>query len=134
MAGPRRTTPRGDAAAPGHRRWAGSRRRHDGRGAAVIEEPITSPRNPRVAAARALRDRRRRDETGLTLVDGAREVWRAMQAGVELETVFVCPPLIHGPDGAAVLDALAALARTGRDVRLEGGPQAHERLACGGPS
>jgi RNA methyltransferase, TrmH family len=97
----------------------------------VIEEPITSSRNPRVAAARALRDRRRRDETGLTLVDGAREVWRAMQAGVELETVFVCPPLIHGPDGAAVLDALAARARTSRDVRLEVGPQAHERLAYG---
>jgi RNA methyltransferase, TrmH family len=97
----------------------------------VIDEPITSPRNPRVAAARALRDRRQRDETGLTLVDGARETWRAIQAGVELETVFVCPSLIHGPDGAAVLAALAARARTGRDVRLDVGPQAHERLAYG---
>ena len=97
----------------------------------MIDEPITSPRNPRVMAARALRDRGRRDETGLTLVDGARETWRAMQAGVEVETVFVCAPLVHGPDGAAVLDALAARARTGRKVRLDVGPQAHERLAYG---
>ena len=97
----------------------------------MTDEPITSPRNPRVAAARALRDRRRRDETGLTLVDGARETWRALQAGVELETVFVCPALVHGPDGAALLDALEARARQGRDVRLEVGPQAHERLAYG---
>ena len=97
----------------------------------MTDEPITSPRNPRVAAAHALRDRRRRDETGLTLVDGARETWRAMQAGVEVETVFVCRSLVHGPDGTALLDALEARARQGRDVRLEVGPQAHARLAYG---
>jgi len=97
----------------------------------VTDEPITSPRNPRVAAAHALRDRRRRDETGLTLVDGARETWRAMQAGVAVETVFVCRSLVHGPDGLTLLDALDARARQGRDVRLEVGPQAHARLAYG---
>ena len=35
---------------------------------------LTSPKNPRVRAAAALRDRRERDEAGLTLVDGAREL------------------------------------------------------------
>ena len=35
---------------------------------------ITSTKNPRVAAAAALRDRRARDEAGLTLVDGVREL------------------------------------------------------------
>lgn len=97
----------------------------------MTDERITSSRNPRLAAARALRDRRRRDETGLTLVDGARETWRAMQAGVPLETVFVCEQLVHGDDGSAVLAALAAAARTGPAIRVDVGLEAHDRLAYG---
>ena len=50
---------------------------------------ITSPRNPRVRAAADLRDRRTRDETGRTLVDGARELDRALIGGAAIETVFV---------------------------------------------
>jgi len=45
---------------------------------------LTSLANPRVKAATALRDRRERDRTGLTLIDGAREVRRALAAGVEV--------------------------------------------------
>ena len=45
---------------------------------------IASPSNPRIKAAARLRDRRGREETGLTLVDGAREVRRALESGVDV--------------------------------------------------
>ena len=47
----------------------------------AYEPEITSPKNPRVRAAAALRDRRARDEAGLTLVDGLRELERALAGG-----------------------------------------------------
>lgn len=69
---------------------------------------LTSTANPRVTAAAALRDRRSRDRAGLTLVDGAREVRRALEAGVEVVEAFVCEPLLAGPDARAALDRLDA--------------------------
>ena len=50
---------------------------------------ITSAKNPRIRAAADLRERRTRDETGRTLVDGARELDRALSGGAAVETVFV---------------------------------------------
>ena len=68
---------------------------------------LTSTANPRVTAAAALRDRRARDRAGLTLVDGAREVRRALEADVEVVEAFVCEPLLAGPDARVALDALS---------------------------
>ena len=51
---------------------------------------IASPANPRVRAAAALRDRRERERTGLILIDGARELLRAIDAEVAIDTIFVC--------------------------------------------
>jgi TrmH family RNA methyltransferase len=69
---------------------------------------VTSLANPRVKAASALRDRRERDRSGLTLVDGARELRRALDAGVIVLEAFVCEPLLAGPDARAALDRLRA--------------------------
>ena len=55
---------------------------------------ITSTANPRVKAALALRKRRERDRTGRFLVEGRRELARALAAGVEVEEVLACPPLL----------------------------------------
>lgn len=52
-------------------------------------ETITSPANPRVKQAAALRDAGERRRTGLTLVDGIRELTRATTAGIEVVDVFV---------------------------------------------
>jgi len=68
---------------------------------------LTSPANPRVKAVRALRDRRERDRSGLTLIDGARELRRALDAGVTIEEAFVCDRRLAGEDARAVLDGLA---------------------------
>jgi TrmH family RNA methyltransferase len=69
-------------------------------------EPITSLTNPRVKAAVRLRDRREREATGLTIVDGAREILRALDAGVRIETAFLAPELVRTPDAEAVADRL----------------------------
>jgi TrmH family RNA methyltransferase len=55
---------------------------------------ITSTANPRVKAALALRKRRERDRTGRFLVEGRRELARALAARVEVEEVLACPPLL----------------------------------------
>lgn len=67
---------------------------------------ITSPHNPRVIAAVRLRERRSRDETGLTIVDGARELVRAVGAGTIVEEAFVCEALLRSDDARAALAAL----------------------------
>ena len=69
---------------------------------------LTSTANPRVKAVAKLRDRRERDRTGLTLVDGAREVRRALEAGATVDEAFVCTPLLQGENARAALDALEA--------------------------
>ena len=73
---------------------------------AMSQPALASPSNPRIKAAARLRDRRERDATGLTLVDGARELRRALDAGVAVVEAFVCEPLLAGADARAVLDAL----------------------------
>jgi len=67
---------------------------------------IWSLANPRVKAAVRLRDRREREATGLTLVDGGRELLRALRQSVAVDHAFVCPSLVIGPDASAALDAL----------------------------
>jgi TrmH family RNA methyltransferase len=69
---------------------------------------LTSFSNPRVRAATALRERRHRDETGLTLIDGARELRRALEAGIEVVEAFICESLLGGPDARAAFDHLTA--------------------------
>jgi RNA methyltransferase, TrmH family len=88
---------------------------------------LTSTANPRVAAAAALRDRRARDRAGLTLVDGSREVRRALDAGVEVVEVFVCEPLLGGADARAALDRLASVSAPIHPVS----ERVFERLAFG---
>ena len=70
---------------------------------------LTSLANPRVKAVTALRDRRERDRTGLTVIDGAREIRRAIDAGVDVVEVYVCEPVLAGPDARAVLESLRAV-------------------------
>ena len=68
---------------------------------------ISSPKNPRVRAAAELRERRARDDRGLTLVDGARELGRALAGGARVVEVFADEPSLT-PDGSAVLERARA--------------------------
>jgi TrmH family RNA methyltransferase len=74
---------------------------------------ITALTNPRVKAARLLRERRHRDRTGLFLIEGRREVECAQAAGIAFDTLFVCPELLRGEGGFAgpeVLEVSPAVA------------------------
>ncbi len=63
---------------------------------------ITSLQNPRVKDVVRLRHRRHRQKQGRILIDGARELGRAIDAGVELVEVFVCKPLCTSAEARAV--------------------------------
>jgi TrmH family RNA methyltransferase len=76
--------------------------------ASTSSPALASPSNPRIKSVARLRDRRERESSGLTLVDGAREVRRALDAGVDVVEAFVCEPLLAGEDARAALVALAA--------------------------
>lgn len=87
---------------------------------------ITSTRNPRVQAAVGLRDRRDRDSAGLTLVDGARELARALEGGATAVEVFVDEARL-GIEGT---DAVDEAYRRGAIVVPVSGPVL-DRLAYG---
>lgn len=65
---------------------------------------ITSLQNQRVKDAAKLRDRRQREKQGRFLIDGVRELDRALDAGLVPADVFVCPQLMHS-DAARQLAA-----------------------------
>lgn len=90
---------------------------------------LSSSKNPRVKAAAALRDRRARDETGLTLIDGVRELSRAISGGVQLVEVFVDETGLSFDGAAAIRSARDAGAAI---VPASPGVVAH--LAYGGRS
>jgi RNA methyltransferase, TrmH family len=69
---------------------------------------LTSLTNPRVKAVVRLRDRREREATGLTIVDGPRELARALDAGVEVDDAFVCDGLVRTDEAREVVGRLAA--------------------------
>jgi len=75
--------------------------------------PITSLQNPRVKGLVKLRDRRARDESGRFLIEGYREVMRALKAGVTPSVLYCSPEWFLGGNEPALL---AAAAKTGAEV------------------
>ena len=94
---------------------------------------IESPTNPRIKAALRLRERRERDATGLTLVDGGREALRAMEAGAVVESAFVCPPLLASREAQRVEEKVRqSFGPFGASIEYsEVSERAFERLAYG---
>ncbi|MEX0819239.1 MAG: RNA methyltransferase [Pirellulaceae bacterium] len=59
-----------------------------------MTEPITSRHNPRIKLAAKLRDRRGRREQQRTIIDGIREIGRALDAGVQIIEAFLCEAIL----------------------------------------
>jgi TrmH family RNA methyltransferase len=87
---------------------------------------ITSLQNARVKNAAALRRRRGRKKQGRIIIDGVREVSRAVDSGVELVELFVCPEAC-GEDGRILA---AGISRRAVDV-LTVSPDVFQKLAFG---
>jgi TrmH family RNA methyltransferase len=94
---------------------------------------IDSPTNPRIREALRLRDRRQRDETGLTLVDGGRESLRAMEAGAVIETAFICAARIGSNEARRVAEKVRqSFEPFGASIEvLDVSERAFDRLAYG---
>lgn len=82
---------------------------------------IDSPKNPEVKALVRLKERRVREREGRFLVEGAREVTRALEGGVPLERLYTCSELLT--EGARVV-----LGRVDVDV-TDLSPAAFERIS-----
>lgn len=81
-----------------------------------MNKSVSSLQNPLVKEVLHLRERKRRDETNLFLIEGYREILRANHAHWAIETLLICPKLFlgtHEPDliesirstGASIIDA-----------------------------
>ncbi len=92
-----------------------------------LAEPISSTQNPRFRAALALREARDRRRTGRILIDGRREIERALEAGLRPVEAFVEPDRL----GESWVEAQAArLKRDGVEL-VEVSPRLLERLSYG---
>ncbi len=67
---------------------------------------ITSMQNPKLKSALALKDRRDRDETNLFLIEGFREISRALQGNVAIENLFFTETLFLGSNESSLLQEI----------------------------
>jgi len=67
---------------------------------------ITSTQNPKIKDALALRDRSTRDETLLFLIEGYRELKRAVDKGFPLHALFACADFFLGENEHALIQAI----------------------------
>lgn len=69
---------------------------------------ISSLQNPRVKAAVKLMQRSHRDEAGLMLIEGYREIKRAVENGVQPHELFCCPEIFMGSNEPALIEQCRA--------------------------
>jgi TrmH family RNA methyltransferase len=69
-----------------------------------VPERITSLQNPRVKQLVKLRERRERDEAGLFLIEGYREVRRALEKGVKPKEFYYSPDWFLGENEPALIE------------------------------
>ena len=93
-----------------------------------MPESITSLQNPRIKEVARLEKRSERGERRLTLVEGAREVSRALAAGIVPVKAYVCPELV-GPALHAAVAQLEHLDHVRRTRLCTVTPAVFARLA-----
>jgi TrmH family RNA methyltransferase len=69
-----------------------------------VTEPIRSTSNERIKQLVRLRKRRERDRTGRFIVEGYREVRRAVETGADIDELFVCLELYLGTDEPRIVE------------------------------
>lgn len=70
------------------------------------EYRITSLQNERIKAVVRLSKKSERDETGLIAIEGAREIARAIRAGVAIREIYYCPAIVSTDEERALLAML----------------------------
>lgn len=67
---------------------------------------ITSTQNPKVKQVLDLRDRKERDRTGTFLIEGYRELLRAVDAGWTISVLYFCPSLFLGTNEQSLIQRI----------------------------
>ena len=65
---------------------------------------ITSLQNEKIKTCVRLRERRERNETQLFLIEGYRELKRALDAGRKIEELYICPDFFLGENEQELID------------------------------
>lgn len=71
-----------------------------------IDLEITSAQNPKIKKISQLRKKRTRDEEKKFLIEGYRELFRAKQAGVPIEELYICPEFFLGENEQELISSL----------------------------
>ncbi|CAN5845887.1 RNA methyltransferase [soil metagenome] len=82
---------------------------------------IDSPKNQTIKDLVRLKERRHRDAQRRYLIEGTREVTRALSANIALEEIFICPEILR-PEGRALVETLTL-------PQTEVSPDAFKRLS-----
>ena len=69
----------------------------------AAEQLLTSTQNPRIKQLVKLRDRSDRDKTGQFIIEGYRELLRAVDSNYPIESLFICPELFLGSNETALI-------------------------------
>lgn len=89
------------------------------------DEVIQSRQNPRIQAVARLRDRSERELRGLFLVEGLRELGRALARKVQVEEVYFCPEMFRSSEAVE----LVSRCRASAIVCCEVGRSAFEKMS-----
>lgn len=73
---------------------------------AMNDSILTSGQNPKIKQLLQLRERKERDQSGLFIIEGYRELLRANEAGWIVEQLFFCPELYLGENETTLIDAI----------------------------
>lgn len=94
--------------------------------------PLTSLQNPRIKEVVRLRDGRKRRKAGRFLIDGRREVARAIARGFPVEEIFFCPELAADEAHAWLAELLADAKIAAKNLRFWEVPaKIFEKIAYG---
>lgn len=99
-----------------------------------MPQRISSLQNPRIKNVVKLNNRQQRDKQQITVVEGVREVDRALKRQVVPLEAFVCPPLITTEEATAVAQKLYQLQNSGHTKIYEVTPEVFAKMAYRGQS
>lgn len=95
---------------------------------------LTSLHNARIKNILKLNSRRHRDAREKTLVEGVREVERALQCGIVPHEAYICPELITTAEATAVWQQLQSLEEEGQLTLFTVTPELFAKAAYRGQS
>lgn len=72
----------------------------------MVSLKLTSAQNPKIKQLVALKEKRERDESHLFLIEGYRELRRAVDSGIRFQALFICPDLFLGTNEESLIERI----------------------------